>query len=75
VARPSGFPPDDIEYSARKASQRVLEQSVFESDAVKRKSSTTTTEHYLWAIGDTRRTVSDDVIEEFEVDIERLGRL
>jgi AAA+ superfamily predicted ATPase/N-acetylglutamate synthase-like GNAT family acetyltransferase len=75
VARTSGFSPADIEYAARKASQRALEQSVFESDAVTRESSTTTTEHYLWAIGDTRRTVSDDVIEEFEVDIERLGRL
>ncbi len=75
VTRSAGFSPADIEYAARKASQRALEQSVYESQVATRETSTTTTEHYLWAIGDTRRTVSDEVIEEFEQDIERLGRL
>jgi K(+)-stimulated pyrophosphate-energized sodium pump len=37
--------------------------------------STTATEHYLWAITNTRRTVSDEVIAEFEQDIESIGRL
>ncbi len=75
VTRSAGFSPADIEYAARKASQRALEQSVYESQVATRETSTTTTEHYLWAIGDTRRTVSDEVIDEFEQDIERLGRL
>jgi hypothetical protein len=51
------------------------EQSVYESKGATKDSSTTKTEHYLWAIGDTRQTVSDEAIEEFEQDIERLGRL
>jgi SpoVK/Ycf46/Vps4 family AAA+-type ATPase len=75
VERSAGFSPADIEYAARKASQRALEQSVYESQVATKETSTTTTDHYLWAIGNTRRTVSDDVIEEFEQDIERLGRL
>lgn len=75
VTRSAGFTPADIEYAARKASQRALEQSVYESNVVTKESSTTSTEHYVWAIGDTRRTVSDEVISEFEQDIARLGRL
>jgi transitional endoplasmic reticulum ATPase len=75
VTRSAGFSPADIEYAARKASQKALEESVYESQVATKETSTTTTEHYLWAIGNTRRTVSDDVIEEFEQDIERLGRL
>jgi SpoVK/Ycf46/Vps4 family AAA+-type ATPase len=75
VDRTAGFSPADIEYAARKASQRALEQSVFETDVVTKENSTTATHHYLWAIDNTRRTVSDDVIEEFEQDIESIGRL
>jgi SpoVK/Ycf46/Vps4 family AAA+-type ATPase len=75
VVRSAGFSPADIEYAARKASQRALEQSVYESKGKAKDSATTKTEHYLWAIGDTRQTVSDEAIEEFEQDIERLGRL
>ena len=75
VAQSAGFSPADIEYAARKASQRALEQSVYESKASTTSSATTNTDHYLWAIGDTRQTVSDEAIEEFEQDIERLGRL
>jgi transitional endoplasmic reticulum ATPase len=75
VSLSNGFSPADIEYAARKASQKALEQSVYEREVATRETSTTTLEHYLWAIGDTRRTVSDEVISEFEQDIERLGRL
>ena len=75
VTRSAGFSPADIEYAARKASQRALEQSVYETQASSPDSLTTNTEHYLWAIGDTRQTVSGEAIEEFEQDIERLGRL
>jgi SpoVK/Ycf46/Vps4 family AAA+-type ATPase len=75
VDRTAGFSPADIEYAARKASQRALEQSVFETDVATKENSTTSTHHYLWAIDNTRRTVSDEVIEEFEQDIESIGRL
>jgi transitional endoplasmic reticulum ATPase len=75
VQRTDGFSPADIEYAARKASQRALEQSVFESKVATKESSTTATHHYLWAIDNTRRTVSDEVIAEFEQDIESIGRL
>jgi N-acetylglutamate synthase-like GNAT family acetyltransferase len=75
VSRTAGFSPADIEYAARKASQRALEQSVFESKVVTKESSTTSTQQYLWAIDNTRRTVSDEVIAEFEQDIEAIGRL
>jgi len=75
VSRSAGFSPADIEYAARKASQRALEQSVYEAQADTNESSTTATHHYLWAIGDTRRTVSDEIIGEFEQDIKSVGRL
>ncbi|MDG2478312.1 MAG: ATP-binding protein, partial [Aquiluna sp.] len=75
VSRSAGFSPADIEYAARKASQRALEQSVYEAQADNSESSTTATHHYLWAIGDTRRTVSDEIIGEFEQDIKSVGRL
>jgi predicted N-acetyltransferase YhbS len=71
----AGFSPADIEYAARKASQRALEQSIYETKVATKENSTTATEHYLWAISNTRRTVSDDVIAEFEQDIESIARL
>jgi transitional endoplasmic reticulum ATPase len=75
VKRTQGFSPADIEYAARKASQRALEQSIYETKESAKANSTTATEHYLWAITNTRRTVSDEVIAEFEQDIETIGRL
>ncbi|CAB4631895.1 unannotated protein [freshwater metagenome] len=65
----------DIEYAARKASQRALEQSIYETKNKSKEISTTATEHYTWAISNTRRTVSDEVIAEFEQDIEGIARL
>lgn len=75
VNRSEGFSPADIEYAARKASQRALEQAIYETQVATKENSTTATEHYLWAISNTRRTVSDEVIAEFEQDIESIGRL
>lgn len=75
VKRTQGFSPADIEYAARKASQRALEQSIYETKVATKANSTTATEHYIWAITNTRRTVSDEVIAEFEQDIESIGRL
>ena len=75
VKRTQGFSPADIEYAARKESQRAPEQSIYETIESAKANSTTATEHYLWAITNTRRTVSDEVIAEFEQDIETIGRL
>jgi SpoVK/Ycf46/Vps4 family AAA+-type ATPase len=75
VKRTQGFSPADIEYAARKASQRALEQSIYETKNKSKEISTTATEHYTWAISNTRRTVSDEVIAEFEQDIEGIARL
>jgi hypothetical protein len=75
VKRTAGFSPADIEYAARKASQQALEQSIYETEVATKENSTTATEHYLWAITNTRRTVSDEVIGEFEQDIESIARL
>lgn len=71
VRRTDGFSPADIEFAARKASQRALESAVYsrsENDGPM-------TEDYLWAIGDTRMTVSSEMAGQFLEDIEDLARL
>ncbi|MHA7208330.1 ATP-binding protein [Arthrobacter sp. MDT1-65] len=84
VDRTSGFSPADIEYAARSASQRALEKAVYETggpapggklsvrETVRNGPST---EDYLEAIGETRTTVSDEVLEDFLEDIGTLGRI
>jgi GNAT superfamily N-acetyltransferase len=73
VLRTDGFSPADIEYSARKAAQRALETAVYDSEAVG--ASGPTTEDYLWAVGETRMTVSGEMVGKFLEDIEALARL
>lgn len=73
VKRTDGFSPADIEFAARKAAQRALESAVYDqSDAT---AVGPTTEDYLWAIGDTRMTVSGEMVGEFLQDIDALARL
>ena len=71
VSRTEGFSPADIEYAARKGSQRALEETVYQQGT----NSGPTTAHYDWAIGETRMTVSKEVAEDFVQDIESLARL
>ncbi|CAI8346312.1 MAG: ATP-dependent zinc metalloprotease FtsH 2 [Cellulomonadaceae bacterium TMED98] len=71
VERTDGFSPADIEYAARKGSQRALEEAVYQDGGRKGPS----TDDYDWAIGQTRMTVSKDVAEDFLVDIDELARL
>jgi len=71
VERTKGFSPADIEYAARKGSQRALEEAVYFAGERQGPS----TEDYLWAIGQTRMTVSQEVADGFLVDIEELARL
>jgi GNAT superfamily N-acetyltransferase len=73
VKRTDGFSPADIEFAARKAAQRALETAVYSSG--KKTSEGPVTEDYLWAIGDTRMTVSSDMVSQFFEDIEALARL
>ena len=73
VKRTDGFSPADIEYAARKASQRALETAVYDTDQPAAEGPTT--EDYLWAIGNTRMTVSSEMVGTFLEDIEGLARL
>lgn len=73
VGRTDGFSPADIEYAARKASQRALESAVYDDGVSVRIGPAT--EDYLWAIGETRMTVSGEMVGKFLEDIEALARL
>jgi len=73
VTRTEGFSPADIEFAARKAAQRALEAAVY--DTAPGAPTGPTTEDYLWAIGDTRMTVSSEMVGGFLEDIESLARL
>jgi AAA+ superfamily predicted ATPase/GNAT superfamily N-acetyltransferase len=73
VKRTDGFSPADIEFAARKASQRALETAVYSPG--KKTAEGPVTEDYLWAIGDTRMTVSGEMVNQFYEDIESLARL
>lgn len=78
VGRTSGFSPADIEYAARRASQRALEKAVYVEtvpggDHMECKGPSTC--DYLEAIASTKATVSDIVHGQFREDIELLGRV
>jgi transitional endoplasmic reticulum ATPase len=73
VARTELFTPADIEFAARKGSQRAMEAAVYgEDDAATRRP---TTEDYQTAIAETRPTLTPTMVHEFEEDIETLARL
>ncbi|PTW90876.1 acetyltransferase (GNAT) family protein [Microbacteriaceae bacterium MWH-Ta3] len=71
VDRTDGFTPADIEFAARKASQRALESAVYggATDV-----NGPTTADYVWAIGETRSTVSAEVLAQFESEISAMAR-
>ncbi|MBG6191273.1 GNAT superfamily N-acetyltransferase [Arthrobacter sp. CAN_A212] len=70
-----GFSPADIEFAARKASQRALEHAVFGAADGGTPAAGPCSEDYLAAIAETRTTVSASVAQEFREDIERIARL
>ena len=72
VARTDGFSPADIEFAARKASQRALEAAVYSANT---DTQGPTTEDFVVSIGDTRMTVSSEMVGQFFEDIEALARL
>ncbi|MCW4466790.1 bifunctional GNAT family N-acetyltransferase/ATP-binding protein [Glutamicibacter sp. MNS18] len=78
VERTKGFSPADIEFAARSASQRALEQAVYAgagapADSGVRKGPVTA--DYLEAIAETRMTVSEEAHRQFLEDISSLGRV
>ncbi len=74
VAASDGFTPADIEYAARTASQSALEESL-EGLAPPGADAGPQTRHYLEAVGNTRRTVSHETVEDFLADIDTIARL
>ena len=63
------FTPADIEFAARKAAQFAFEQE-YDGDRGHR----ATTGEFLEAISQTRPTVTDEMLETFEADVERFAR-
>ncbi len=70
VAASAMFTPADIEFAARKGSQ-----SAFEREIEYRRGDPARTEDYLAAIADTRPTLTDAMLAEFEEDIAHRTRL
>lgn len=69
------FTPADIEFAARKASQRALESAVYEPASTMGAARGPRTADYLMAIEETRSTLTDAMVAEFNQDIERISRL
>ncbi|MFG2196668.1 ATP-binding protein [Streptomyces sp. NPDC048639] len=64
------FTPADIEFAARKGAQ-----AVFEREVAHRQGTRATTQDYLTAITDTRPTLTDQVLTEFNEDIQTYVRM
>ena len=69
------FTPADIEFAARKASQRAMESAVYAQADAGGQARGPRTDDYLVAIGETRSTLTDAMVAEFNEDIERIARL
>jgi hypothetical protein len=76
VSKTDGFSPADIEYAARKASQRAFERAIRsrEDGASGAVDDSAVTEDYLIGISETRTTVSAEVAEAFREDIATIAR-
>jgi len=70
VARSRLFTPADIEFAARRTAQLVFERIMFEHGE-----ELTTTADILHGIEQTRRTLTEDMVTQFEQDIEDYSRL
>jgi transitional endoplasmic reticulum ATPase len=63
------FTPADIEFAARKAAQSAFEREVFEGSGAR-----AGTDDFLDAIRQTKPTLTPEVIEVFEADVEQFAR-
>jgi transitional endoplasmic reticulum ATPase len=70
VARSRLFTPADIEFAARRTAQLVFERIMFEHGE-----ELTSTADILHGIEQTRRTLTEDMVAQFEQDIEDYARL
>lgn len=75
VRRSDRFTPADIEFSARQASQRALEDAFFDQAGSATTSTGPTTQDYLASIEETRTTVTQPILEEFTQDIDSIARV
>jgi transitional endoplasmic reticulum ATPase len=64
------FTPADVEFAARRTAQLAFERVLFEGGDEQ-----VTTDHILYAIGQTRRTLTPEVVAEFEQDIQDYARV
>jgi SpoVK/Ycf46/Vps4 family AAA+-type ATPase len=64
------FTPADIEFAARRTAQHVFERVMFERGAEE-----ATTADLVHAIGQTRRTLTPELVAEFEQDIQDYARV
>ena len=69
VAATEMFTPADIEFAARKAAHLAFEHEHFDGEGYR-----AGTDDFLAAIAGTRRTLTDDMVEEFRRDTEELAR-
>jgi transitional endoplasmic reticulum ATPase len=69
------FTPADIEFAARKGSQRALESAVYGDGQPQPKPGGPTTADYVAALAETRPTLTTAIVDEFTEDIPTLARL
>ena len=69
------FTPADIEFAARKGSQRALETHVYGDDDARAQNRGPTTADYEAALAETRPTLTQAIVDEFTEDIDTIARL
>ena len=69
------FTPADIEFAARKGSQRALETAVYGENDARADTRGPTTADYTAALAETRPTLTKAIVDEFDEDIETIARL
>jgi transitional endoplasmic reticulum ATPase len=69
------FTPADIEFAARKGSQRALETEVYGEGGDRPEVRGPTTADYLAALAETRPTLTTTMVDEFTEDIATIARL
>jgi SpoVK/Ycf46/Vps4 family AAA+-type ATPase len=69
------FTPADIEFAARKGSQRALEVAVYGGDQDRPEVRGPVTADYLAALAETRPTLTTTMVDEFTEDIASIARL
>ena len=69
------FTPADIEFAARKGSQHALETAVYGEEDARPETRGPTTADYMVALSETRPTLTQAIVDDFNEDIEKIARL